>query len=538
MRRMLPAVIMAATFFIWAFAVLHLPRRSGLRRPLPGTRGPPPPQPPEEGHLPTRPKPAQALREEAMRTEKAQVGAGAAEKVVPMEEEASASPDPTEQRREAVRAAMRHSWAGYQRYAWGHDELNPISKGYTDWRCQPACAFALTMIDGLDTLWVMDLKEEFSAAVRYISANVTFDRNAKVSVFETIIRLLGGLLSAYDLSHEEVLLQRALELGQRLLPAFGQSAFPAPLVNLQTGQAEHWSWTPNLILAEVASLQLEFRTLSRRSKQESFDEKGSAILRILQETAGSHGLLPTMLTLTGAAATSTYSIGAFGDSAYEYLLKLWVLDGDSRALDMFRAAKAGIKRSLLIHTPRGVAVGVNNGAQLAHEVEHLTCFAGGMFAMAHHYGVGDPDDLSIAEGIAAFCHQMHSTQTGLPPDTAFLQDGGAVASRDPKYILRPETVETYFYLWRITHKPIYREWGWALFEACDRWLKVDGGYAGMKNVNVPREGLNDKMESFWLAETLKYLFLLFSEDSAISLEDFVFNTEGHPLRRTPTTAST
>ena len=154
------------------------------------------------------------------------------------------------------------------------------------------------------------------------------------------------------------------------------------------------------------------------------------------------------------------SLGAFGDSAFEYLLKLWVLNDDALALGMFNAAKRGIREKMLQTNAKGTYVGRLHGSTPGNEVEHLTCFAGGMFAMAYHYAGGDEEDLRIAERMAAFCHAMYAmSPTGLAPDVVAVS-GDRLSSRNGKYILRPETVETYFYLWRITHNAKYRDWGW------------------------------------------------------------------------------
>jgi len=508
MRRGGAVIVLAAVVALWVLVGLHLHPSAALKRPL------------------------------RARTPVASGFAGFTLRRPQSPTAASSNTTLTEVRRAAVVAAMRHSWAGYRRYAWGRDELRPLSKGYTNWDCSASScrSLGLTMIDGLDTLWVMGLKKEFQEAVDYIAANLTFDHDMKVSVFETTIRFLGGLLSAYDLSGKAVLLQRATDLGDRLVKAWTTSVCPFPLINLQTGQAAQWGWAGgSFILAEVASLQLELRVLSLRTRNPMYDEKGTAVLRALhgrQKDFG--GLLPTMLRADGSFAGSSVSLGAFGDSAYEYLLKLWVLNGDQQALEMFRAAKAAIVKRMLIHTPKGTAVGFLNNQMLRRETEHLTCFAGGMFAMAYHYGVGDEADLQTAKDLAAFCHNMHRTPTGLPPDTVTVLPDGGFRATNPKYILRPETVETYFYLWRVTKDPKYRDWGWELLEACNKHLRVEAGYAGARDVGAiggPSYELNDKMESFWLAETLKYLYLLFSDDTVLPLDEYVFNTEAHPFRR-------
>jgi len=122
--------------------------------------------------------------------------------------------------------------------------------------------------------------------------------------------------------------------------------------------------------------------------------------------------------------------------------------------------------------------------------------------------------------------------TGLGPEIVYF-DGDKdsnVHSGDAHSLLRPESVESWFYLYRITGKDRYRKWSWELMQNLKRYAKLEGGYSSLSSVlsatNIP---YRDKMESFFLAETLKYLYLIFSPPDLIPLDKFVFNTEAHPL---------
>ena len=126
---------------------------------------------------------------------------------------------PKNARQKAVVEAFQHAWKGYQNYAWGHDHLRPISKGAQNW-----FGLGLTLIDSLDTLWIMNLTEEFEEAKEWVASSLTFKINKDVNLFETTIRVLGGLLSAFHLSGDNVFLERAKDLGQRLMGAFSSSS--------------------------------------------------------------------------------------------------------------------------------------------------------------------------------------------------------------------------------------------------------------------------------------------------------------------------
>ena len=105
------------------------------------------------------------------------------------------------------------------------------------------------------------------------------------------------------------------------------------------------------------------------------------------------------------------------------------------------------------------------------------------------------------------------------------------SQKTPYYLLRPEAIETWMYLYRVTKQEKYREWGWNVFKSIRRWCKVaDGGYSGLKSVLEVPPKFDDLQQSFWFAETLKYLYLLFSDDDTVNLDAWVFNTEGHPFK--------
>ena len=144
--------------------------------------------------------------------------------------------------------------------------------------------------------------------------------------------------------------------------------------------------------------------------------------------------------------------------------------------------------------------------------------------------------MDAAARLAETCYQMYAKQaTGLAPEFVRFNGGGMTVGAGHN-LLRPEAIEALFYMWRFTKDPKYREWGWRMFLAFEKHCKVKtGGYVGYRNVNVasPNAARDDKMETFWLAESLKYFLLLFSDDSLLDLNTHVLNTEAHPLRIMP-----
>ncbi|CAG0900914.1 unnamed protein product, partial [Cyprideis torosa] len=226
-------------------------------------------------------------------------------------------------RAEAAVEMMRHAWSSYEGFAWGHDFLSPQTKSFTDW-----FGLGLTIVDSLDTLWLMGLKDEFSKAREWVATELDLAKNARwVNTFETTIRVLGGLLSAYHLSGDRIFLDKAVDLGERLLPAFGSpSGIPYSDVRLKDGRARSPTWSSESSTSEAATLQLEFRDLSWESQEPKFKEvvdRASLKLHVLEKQ---DGLVPIHINPeTGNfKRMSPITLGARGDSYYEYLLKQWL----------------------------------------------------------------------------------------------------------------------------------------------------------------------------------------------------------------------
>ncbi|ELW47634.1 Mannosyl-oligosaccharide 1,2-alpha-mannosidase IC [Tupaia chinensis] len=195
-----------------------------------------------------------------------------------------------------------------------------------------------------------------------------------------------------------------------------------------------------------------------------------------------------------------------------------------------------IETYLLNVSPGGLTyIAEWRGGILDHKMGHLACFSGGMIAL----GAEDAKEekrahyRELAAQITKTCHESYArSDTKLGPEAFWFNSGReAVATQlsESYYILRPEVVESYMYLWRQTHDPIYREWGWEVVMALETHCRTEAGFSGIQDVYSSLPNHDNKQQSFFLAETLKYLYLLFSEDDVLSLEDWVFNTEAHPL---------
>lgn len=177
---------------------------------------------------------------------------------------------------------------------------------------------------------------------------------------------------------------------------------------------------------------------------------------------------------------------------------------------------------------------------IKRSVSHLKCFVPGLFALGSAYLTrpdipathGESEMLVKAEGLLEDCRDVYErSETGLGPEST---QSTSKRIRGP-YHLRPEYVESLFVMYRVTREEKYRDMGWRVFEALERFCKwPHGGYTGLRQVDCASSDVENRIDdqpSFFIAETLKYLLLLFAPPDYVSLDDFVFTTEAHPLRR-------
>mmetsp|Transcript_117309 Transcript_117309/g.190906 ORF Transcript_117309/g.190906 Transcript_117309/m.190906 type:complete len:520 (+) Transcript_117309:42-1601(+) len=469
-----------------------------------------------------------------------------------------------ELRAEEVRDAIRHLWAGYKEVGWGADVVGPISGAGRDIYGR----VGMFIIDTLDTLWLAGLHNEFADGEKWVS-ELRLDiqnHSARSSFFEMTIRGLGGLLSAYALSGHHVFLEKATLLGDRLLQAFPKPGsshlWPAAAIdvhNVSDVEVVH-TWNPTTsFLAEAGSNVLEFDYLSDATANQQYQLAAESVLNRLvklsnseKETLAPLELDPYSLTIRGEKV----SVGAAGDSYYEYLLKRYLQSGctEQQLLSTWKDAMRAMRAALLGQSADGLtyikseatreAPGVYGSHHVLDRMEHLACFVGGMLAIASHYvPTEEVEDWWLPTGIeiTRTCFEMYKqSSTGLAPETVYFEkasmhgpDQHYMRGSDRHYRLRPETLESLFYLHRITGNTTYREWSWTIFQAINNKTKTKYGFAEVYDVLEVAEhasqNLEDSEETWMGAETLKYALLTQLPTTALPLEKFVFNTEAHPL---------
>lgn len=502
------------------------------------------------------------------------------------------SDEELDRRRKRVRYVFMRDWAAYKKLAWLEDELRPVSgvghRSFGGW--------AATLVDSIDTLWMMGLENDFAEGVRAIAMldwSETVDTS--VNMFETTIRHLGGLLAAYDLSGEQVLLAKAVELGDMLFMGFDTpNGIPPFWFSFSDASRGRQKAGQNDASAAMGSLSMEFTRLSQLTGNNKYfdaiDRVKDFFVRTQNETA-----LPGMWPLTinfekEKVSNNMFTLGGRADSLYEYLPKEYLLLGglDESYKDM-ALASLDTARDHLLFRPMikdtddilfsGRLMTSKKGPTFFAEGEHLTCFAGGMYALAGRL-FSRNDYVTYGEQLARGCGWAYrSMPSGLMPEIFEMfscntedlsrcefdeelweSEGPKRAGKGFKHItnsryqLRPEAIESIFYLYRITGKEEFLDLAWEMFEAIDKATETPLAHSSIYDVRVDGETKKlDSMEvrmlhfflsmcrykilnsflsqSFWFSETLKYFYLIFSPPDLISLDDYVLNTEAHPFRR-------
>ena len=414
-----------------------------------------------------------------------------------------------------VKSEFLHAWNGYKKYAWGHDDLKPLGKTYKDWYGQ---TLLMTPVDALDSLYLLGFRTEADKTRKYITDNLSFDKDIDVQNFEITIRLLGGLLSGYQMTGDKKLLALAEDLGTRLLPVFDSpTGMPYKTVNLRTGKTKGAVMNP----AETGTLLIEFGTLAKLTNKPVFYEKAKRALVETYKRRSPIGLVGTNINVETGKWTNTDShVSAEIDSYYEYLLKCAILFDDHDCRKMWENSIAAINKYNADEVRGELWYGhadMNTGKRTATTYGALDAFFPAILALS--------GDLKRAERLQDSGFKMWTTH-GIEPEEFDYQK---MEVKSAGYPLRPEIVESTYYLYQFTKDEKYLAMGKTFFEDFVKHCKTEAGYAALKNV-VTKEK-TDSMQSFLFAETFKYYYLLFAPEKTLDFKKVVFNTEAHPIRK-------
>ncbi|EFX05379.1 class 1 alpha-mannosidase [Grosmannia clavigera kw1407] len=475
-----------------------------------------------------------------------------------------------------VKANFTHAWTGYKTQAWLKDEVRPIKGGGVE----RFGGWAATLVDSLDTLWIMGLTSEFEEAVAAIDKiDFTTSTEEEVNVFETTIRYLGGFLAAYDLSGGKYpsLLQKAVELGDMLYVAF-DTPNHVPIARWKYGEARKGvsqKASRMALVSEPGSLSMEFTRLSQLSGNAKYYDAVQRVMDLFadqQDRTFIPGLWPVTVNTEQGDFTggSGFTIGGMADSLYEYLPKEHLMLGGAsdQYRTMYLKALAAMDANLFFRPrtksarpmlfPGDKTVGRNIvAAQVATDMETARQLVEGClwgYENAPNGIMPEIMEVSPCPRAEAECVwsdkdwygdvRRKSRLASTTKDKDGAVDVAAIVEAenlrpgiarydDTRYILRPEAIESIFVLYRLTGEATLLDRAWAMFEAIVRTTTTPIAHAALKDCTQtdPRASMVDSMESFWLAETLKYFYLLYASPDLVSLDEYVLNTEAHPLRR-------
>ena len=438
------------------------------------------------------------------------------------------------EKREAVKDAFLFAWNKYKEFAWGADFLKPLSKGKAN-----VFSGGLSITDALDTLIIMGLDKEYELGKKWVEKEFTM--NGSYSVFEIVIRHLGSFLACYQLKGDRVFLDKAKYIGDAILPLLkNATGFFKTYAKFRTKDdgvivAEPQGRTEAL-LSDLGSVQLEMFTLSMLSGDMKYAKRAVKIHKTLFAAFPDAGLYAERInTETGKVHTDRLGVDSMSDSFYEYLIKIWLMTNETMPvmLEKYLLTADALSKQLVRVLDGGnlTILGSVRRGRADNMMTHLATFAAGMLAVGTvRKNPWAEEHLKLADAlVTSFVKLYRQYPTGLMPECIKLR-GQSMVICDAHYRLRPETIESLFVMYRFTGLQKYRDYAWEIFQAIQKSCKVENGYATVSNVKEWPPKHDDLMDSYFLAETMKYLYLIFSSSDVIPTDQYVFNTEAHPLR--------
>lgn len=418
-----------------------------------------------------------------------------------------------------VRSEFQWAWRGYVAKAWGKDEINPVSGTASSFFIE-GHDLGLSLVEALDTLWIMGLDAEFQAGIDWVKQNLSFDVDGEAQVFETNIRLVGGLISAHLACGDPVLLAKAKDLADRLLKAFEASPHGLPwrYVNLKTGAVRD----PETNLAEIGTYITEFGVLGQLTGDDRYFKIAKRAMKHALDRRSKIGLMAANIDArTGEYISRTASIDVYADSFYEYLWDAWALFGDQ---DCKRWAEETTAAQLAHQAKRYDGrlwfpmVDYETGAVLGAGQSELAAYYAGLLGQVGHKTEGDDYLASFTEMQATF---------GVIPESI------DVATRQPRRKatgLRPEYADACLNLWLIDRDERYRSLALTHYREMKATSRAPFGYTALKDITTRPMTQGDNCPGYWWSEQMKYYYLLFSDTPRIDYGKLQLSTEANVLR--------
>ncbi|MBV8637566.1 MAG: glycoside hydrolase family 47 protein [Candidatus Eremiobacteraeota bacterium] len=421
-----------------------------------------------------------------------------------------------------VRAEFLHAWQGYRRFAWGYDEVKPLS-GVGSNFFVPAHSFGLSIIEALDTLYLMELDDELHACVEWLRAHVDFDIDGNVQMFEAVIRMVAGFLSGYYATGERFMLDASRELADRLLPCFTKSPSGAPyrFANLHTGAVSD----PKSNLAEIGSNILEFGDLSRLTGDPKYLNASMRAYETVIAKRSPLNLLGTNFDVEKGEFIGEDDVAPDepADSFYEYLWGGWQMLQIAQSRDSYRMLTDAMLKYKVVRIGGRLwfqPVNYRTGAAIRPtQLTELSSFYAELVAKGGNRDIGSAFYDSWTDVLDRY---------RLIPEVI---DYTTLAIVDPAYGMRPEYPNSAFDLWFLTGDDNYRLTAYRYFQALRANCRVANGYTVLTDVRTRPMTPGDHFPAYSFSENFKYLYLMFSGSSdRFDSSTYYFNTEAKVLR--------
>lgn len=420
-----------------------------------------------------------------------------------------------------VRDEFLHAWSGYKQFAWGADEVAPVS-GKPKNFFVPNHSFGLSIIEAMDTLYVMGLDDELAACVKWLRSHLDFDVDANVQMFEAVIRMVAGLMTGYYATGERFLLDGARDLADRLLVCFTKSPSGAPyrFANLKTGAVSD----PKSNLAEIGSNVLEFGDLSRLTGDPKYLDASTKAFEAAIAKRSALNLLGTNFDVEKGEFIGADDVAPDEpvDSFYEYLWGAWQMLGIAQCRDWYRMLTDAILKYKIMHIDGSLwfktvdyTTGLPTGDASSSE---LAAFYAELVAKGGNRAVGEAFYDSWTRVLDKY---------ELIPEIIFCPD---LSVMDPRYWMRPEYPNSSFDLWFLTQHEKYRSTAYRYFTALRANCRTGNGYTVLTDVRTRPMTQGDYFPAYSFSENFKYLYLMFADSPRFDGASYYLNTEGKILR--------
>jgi mannosyl-oligosaccharide alpha-1,2-mannosidase len=420
---------------------------------------------------------------------------------------------------EDVRAQMAWAWSAYRECCFGADQIRPVSGTGDAFFFPKGPPMGLTIVEALDTLYLTGLDGELGEGIRWIADRLRFDIDGEVQVFETGIRMVGGLLSGWGATREKRLLALAQDLADRLSPAFAKSptGMPYRFVNLKTGAVRGSESYP----AEIGTYIAEWGTLGRAVGDRKYFDMAKRAAKALFDRRSKIGLVADTIDIeTGRWKSRRASIGPPTDSYFEYLWDGWQLFGDAdfrRWYDTHAAAIAGHQAKYGNGRLWFAQVDFETGAVLDHHQSELASFYAGLLAQG--------GDMARGKAYLASWAEVQANYGVLPEGYDFEKAAPDRVTNE----LRPEFADSCLNLFLLEPDGKWRELARTHYENMKSTSRAEHGFTVIEDITARPVKQGDLCPGYWWSEQMKYYYLLFADCGRFDYGTNYLSTEGNVL---------